>query len=119
MDTAVSKRFVADYRKKHGSYPSHYGAQSYDSIMLIDSAVRAVDGDLKKMDAMRAAFRKADFASVRGKYEYGNNHFPIQDFYLREVVADDSGNWTTKIAQKIYTNHQDVYHSKCKMKKTW
>ncbi|MDA1323738.1 MAG: ABC transporter substrate-binding protein [Proteobacteria bacterium] len=119
LDTSVNKRFVADYRKKYNSYPSHYGAQSYDSIMLIDSAVRAVKGDLKKMDAMRAAFRKADFASVRGKFEYGNNHFPIQDFYLRQVVADENGNWTTKITQKIYTNHQDVYHSKCKMKKTW
>jgi len=119
LDTPVNKRFVADYRKKFGSYPSHYGAQSYDSIMLIDSAVRAVNGDLKKMDAMRATFRKADFASVRGRYEYGNNHFPIQDFYLRQVVADSSGNWTTKIAQKVYSNHQDVYHSKCKMKKTW
>jgi branched-chain amino acid transport system substrate-binding protein len=119
LDTPVNKRFVADYRAKFKSYPSHYGAQSYDSIMLIDSAVRAVGGDLSKMDAMRAAFRKADYASVRGKYEYGNNHFPIQDFYLREVVADASGNWTTKIAQKVYSNHQDVYHSKCKMKKTW
>ena len=119
LNTPVSKRFVADYRKKFGKYPSHYGAQSYDSIMLIDSAVRAVGGNIKDMDAMRAAFRKADYGSVRGKYVYGNNHFPIQDFYLREVVADKNGNWTTKIAQKVYSKHQDVYHSKCKMKKTW
>ena len=119
LNTPVSKRFVADYRKKFGKYPSHYGAQSYDSIMLIDSAVRAVGGNIKNMDAMRAAFRKADYGSVRGKYVYGNNHFPIQDFYLREVVADKNGNWTTKIAQKVYSKHQDVYHSKCKMKKTW
>ncbi|MBK19488.1 MAG: ABC transporter substrate-binding protein [Rhodospirillaceae bacterium] len=119
LDTPVNKKFVADYRKKFGSYPSHYGAQSYDSIMLIDSAVRAVGGDLKKMDAMRAAFRKADYGSVRGKYVYGNNHFPIQDFYLREVVKDSDGKWTTKIVQKVYSNHQDVYAKKCKMKKTW
>jgi branched-chain amino acid transport system substrate-binding protein len=119
LDTPVNKKFVADYRKKFGSYPSHYGAQSYDSIMLIDSAVRAAGGDLKKMDMMRAAFRKADYGSVRGKYVYGNNHFPIQDFYLRKVVADADGKWTTKIEQKVYTNHQDVYASKCKMKKTW
>jgi branched-chain amino acid transport system substrate-binding protein len=119
LDTPVNKKFVADYRKKFGSYPSHYGAQSYDSIMLIDSAVRAAGGDLKKMDTMRAAFRKADYGSVRGKYVYGNNHFPIQDFYLRKVVADADGKWTTKIEQKVYTNHQDVYASKCKMKKTW
>ena len=119
LDTPVNKKFVADYRKKFGSYPSQYGAQSYDSIMLIDSAVRAAGGDLKKMDTMRAAFRKADYGSVRGKYVYGNNHFPIQDFYLRKVVADADGKWTTKIEQKVYTNHQDVYASKCKMKKTW
>lgn len=119
LDTPVNKKFVADYRKKFGSYPSHYGAQSYDSIMLIDSAVRAVGGDLKKMKAMRAAFRKADYGSVRGKYVYGNNHFPIQDFYLRKVVADADGKWTTKIEQKVYSNHQDVYAEKCKMKKTW
>ena len=119
LDTPVNKRFVADYRKKYKSYPSHYGAQSYDSIMLIDSAVRAVEGDLSKMDAMRAAFRKADFPSVRGKFEYGNNQFPIQDFYLRQVVADADGNWTTKIVQKVYSKNQDVYHTKCKMKKTW
>ena len=119
LDTPVNKKFVADYRKKFGSYPSHYGAQSYDSIMLIDSAVRAAGGDLKKMKAMRAAFRKADYGSVRGKYVYGNNHFPIQDFYLRKVVADKDGKWTTKIEQKVYSNHQDVYAGKCKMKKTW
>jgi len=68
---------------------------------------------------MRAKMRQADFPSVRGKFTYGNNHFPIQDFYLRQVVADSSGNWTTKIVQKVYENHQDVYASKCKMKKTW
>ncbi|MEE2654606.1 MAG: ABC transporter substrate-binding protein [Pseudomonadota bacterium] len=119
LNTPVNKKFVSDYRKKFGSYPSHYGAQSYDSIMLIDSAVRAVGGNIKNMDAMRAAFRKANYGSVRGKYVYGNNHFPIQDFFLREVVKDKDGKWTTKIVQKVYSKHQDVYASKCKMKKTW
>lgn len=119
LDTPVNKKFVADYRKKFGAYPSHYGAQSYDSIMMIADAVKAVDGDLSKMDEMREQMRKAEFPSVRGKFSYGNNHFPIQDFYLREVVKDSDGNWTTKIVQKIYENHQDVYASKCKMKKTW
>jgi branched-chain amino acid transport system substrate-binding protein len=119
LDTKVNKKFVADYRKKFGSYPSHYGAQSYDSIMLINSAVEAAGGDLSKVKEMRAKMRQADFPSVRGKFTYGNNHFPIQDFYLRQVVADSSGNWTTKIVQKVYENHQDVYASKCKMKKTW
>jgi branched-chain amino acid transport system substrate-binding protein len=115
----VSKKFVADYKKRFGSYPSHYGAQSYDSIMLIASAVEAAGGDLSKMDVMRNKMRQADFPSVRGKFTYGNNQFPIQDFYLRQVVKDADGNWTTKIVQKVYENHQDVFAKDCKMKKTW
>ncbi len=119
LNTPVNKKFVSDYRSKFNAYPSHYGAQSYDSIMMIADAVEAVGGDLSKMDAMRAQMRKAAYPSVRGKFTYGNNHFPVQDFYLRQVVKDGGGNWTTKIVQKVYENHQDVYAAKCKMKKSW
>ena len=40
---------------------------------------------------MRAEMRKANYASVRGRYRYGNNHFPIQNFYLQEAVKDADG----------------------------
>lgn len=119
LDTPANKRFVAAYKKKYGKYPSHYGAQSYDSIMLINSAVKAVNGDLAKMNAMREAMRRANFESVRGPFTYNNNHFPIQNIYLRKVVADKDGVWTTSIDSIIYKNHQDPFHSQCKMKKTW
>jgi len=112
---AANQRFVGDYLKKYGKYPSFYGAQSYDAIMLIKSAVEKVNGNLADKDAVRAALMAADFDSVRGKYTYGNNHMPIQNFYLREVVADDQGRWTTKIISTVYTNHQDIYAKECKM----
>jgi branched-chain amino acid transport system substrate-binding protein len=115
MDNAANKRFVSDYLKKHGKYPSFYGAQSYDSIMLIKSAVEAVGGNLKDKDAIRKALKSANFDSVRGRYTYGNNHMPIQNFYLREVVEDSEGRWTTKIVKTVFENHQDPHASKCKM----
>ena len=115
MDNAVNQRFVSDYLKKHGKYPSFYGAQAYDSILLIKSAVEATGGNLKDKDALRAALKAADFDSVRGRYSYGNNHMPIQNFYLREVVEDSEGRWTTKIVSTVYENHQDPYASQCKM----
>ncbi len=115
MDNAVNQRFVGDYLKKHGKYPSFYGAQAYDSILLIKSAVEATGGNLKDKDALRAALKAADFDSVRGRYTYGNNHMPIQNFYLREVVEDSAGRWTTKIVSTVFKNHQDPYASKCKM----
>ena len=71
----------------HGKTPSFYGAQSYDGIMLIDSAVRAVKGNLADKKGMIAAMRKADFKSTRGKFTYNHNHFPIQNFYLLKAVA--------------------------------
>ena len=53
-------------------------------------------GDLTKKDAMRDEMRKANYKSVRGPYKYGNNHFPIQNFYLQDVVKDAEGMLTLK-----------------------
>lgn len=115
LDNPQNKKFVAGFKKKYGHYPSFYAAQSYDTIFLIKSAVEAVNGDLSNKDGMRAAMEKADFPSTRGKFSYGNNHFPIQNFYLREVVADADGVWTTKIVSTVMENHQDPYAAECKM----
>ncbi len=115
LDNAQNKKFVADFRAKYGRYPSFYAAQSYDSIFYIKSAVEAVNGKIKDLDGMRSALEKADFPSVRGKFKMGPNHFPIQNFYAREVVADADGNWTTKITGVALKDHQDVYAKDCKM----
>src|SRR6266700_2651265 len=103
----ANKKFVADFRAKHKNYPSFYGAQSYDAVNLVNSAVVAVKGDLSKKDEMRAEMRKANYASVRGPYKYGNNHFPIQSFYLQDVVRDGEGNLTLKTVATIVRDNQD------------
>ena len=112
----ANKKFVADFRSKHKNYPSFYGAQSYDAANFVNSAVVAVNGDLTKKDAMRAEMRKANYASVRGPYKYGNNHFPIQNFYLQDVVKDAQGNLTLKTEATIVKDSQDQFHEKCPMK---
>ena len=116
LDNATNKKFVADFRAKYGRYPSFYAAQSYDSIMYIASAVKAVNGDVKNTDGMRTALKAANFDSVRGPFKMGNNHFPIQNFYERTVVKDADGNWTTAVGRAVLKDHQDPYASQCKMK---
>ncbi len=116
LPNEANKKFVADFRKRYGRNPSFYAAQAYDAAMLIDSAVKAVGGDLSKKEAMRDAMRKANYASVRGPYKYGNNHFPIQNFYLQEAVKDDSGALTLKTMALALKDHQDRYHGLCNMK---
>jgi branched-chain amino acid transport system substrate-binding protein len=112
----ANKKYVGDFRKKFDNYPTFYGAQSYDAANLVNSAVVAVNGDLDKKDAMRAEMRKAKYASVRGPYKYGNNHFPIQNFYLQDVVKDAQGNLTLKTVETIVKDSQDMFHEKCPMK---
>ena len=115
LKTPQNQQFVSGFREKYGRYPSFYAAQSYDSIFLINSAVEAVGGNLQDRDGMRAAMEKAAFPSVRGSFSYGDNHFPIQNFYLLEVVPDGEGNWTTEIRSTVLENHQDTYVADCRL----
>ena len=115
MDNEANKKFVGDFKKKYNAYPSYYAAQSYDAIMLIKSAVEAVKGDLKNVDGMRKAMEAANFASVRGPFKMGPNHFPIQNFYANEVVVDKDGNWMNANRQVVLKDNQDPYAKDCKM----
>jgi len=112
----ANKKFVADYHVKYKGSPSFYGAQSYDAANLINSAVVAVNGDLSKKDEMVKAMAKADFKSVRGAFRYGNNHFPIQNFYLQNVVKDQTDKLVLKTVATIVSDDQDRFHDKCPMK---
>jgi branched-chain amino acid transport system substrate-binding protein len=116
LPNPANQKFVADFRAKYGHFPSFYAAQAYDAANLINSAVVAVKGDLGKKDAMRDEMRKANYASVRGPYRYGNNHIPIQDFYLQEAVKDADGNFTLKTSSTVLKDDQDRFHDKCPMK---
>jgi branched-chain amino acid transport system substrate-binding protein len=112
-----NKRFVADYRKKYpGLRPTYYGAQAYDAAQLINSAVIAANGDTTKKDAMKAEMEKANFKSLRGPFKFGNNHIPIQNFYLQDVVKDADGALSLETVATIVKNDQDRFHEKCAMK---
>jgi branched-chain amino acid transport system substrate-binding protein len=116
LDNPANKKFVSDFRKKYGRYPSYYSAQNYDAAMLIASAAVGTGGKLEDKDAFRAALEKANFQSVRGKFRYNTNHFPIQDFYAQEVVKDAQGEYTMKTLGTVFTDMKDVFYEKCAMK---
>src|SRR5205807_1128385 len=112
-----NKKFVADYNKKYnGTRTSFYGAQSYDAALLIDSGLRATKGDVADKEALRKALEKADFKSIRGSFKFGNNHIPIQNFYLQDVIKNADGKLVLKTLETIVENDQDRFHDKCPMK---
>jgi branched-chain amino acid transport system substrate-binding protein len=115
LKNPANEKFVAGFRKKYNHEPSMYAAQAYDSALLIGSAIKATGGKLDNKDALRAALRKADFPSVRGKLKFNNNHFPIESFYLYETVRQN-GKLMQVNRGAVLTDHADAYAKDCPMK---
>jgi branched-chain amino acid transport system substrate-binding protein len=115
LPNEANKRYVADYKAKYKLSPSFYGSQTYDAAALIDSGLKAVNGDMTKKDDLRKALEKADFKSVRGNFKFGPNHIPIQSFYLQDVVKQGD-DYVLKTVATIVENDQDKHVGKCPMK---
>ena len=113
LNNPASKKFVAGYEAAYNSVPGTYAMQGYDAALLIDSAVKAVKGDLTNKDAVAAALKKADFTSLRGNFKFNVNGFPIQDFYLTKVAKRPDGKFQTEIVQKVFENYGDRYAKEC------
>jgi len=114
LENDANVQFVKAYRKAYGRMPTLYAAQGYDTARLIGSALQAVDGKLDDLEKFKAALKRADFASVRGNFQFGENQHPIQDVYIREVIKTETG-YTNKTVKKVFANHVDAYASECKM----
>lgn len=116
LDTPGNKQFVDAFRQEYdGRYPSVYAAQAYDVIIAMDAAVSQNDGRVDDRDAIVDTLEKADFQSLRGKFVYGKNHFPIQSYYVRVIERDADGRITNKLVGEVFDNYQDVYVGDCKM----
>ncbi|WBU55691.1 ABC transporter substrate-binding protein [Paracoccus sediminicola] len=112
LDNDANTNFVETFQAEYGRLPSLYAAQGYDTANLLISAMGKAD--VSDQEAFRAALNEADFDSVRGKFSFGPNQHPIQDFYVREVVKDGDV-LTNKIVSTSLTDHADAYVEQCQM----
>ena len=61
------------------------------------------------------ALEAAEFASVRGKFSFNTNHYPIQDFHMLTVVKRDDGKYATSFVRKVVSDYKDSLAQDCKM----
>ncbi|MFC5393221.1 ABC transporter substrate-binding protein [Bosea vestrisii] len=115
MDNPQTKTFVSAYEAAYKIVPGSYAQQAFDAALLIDSAVKAAGGTADK-DKLRAAIKKADFTSLRGKFKFNTNGYPIQDFYLVKVAKRADGKFQTEIAQKVFEDYADPHAKDCALK---
>jgi len=116
MDNPQSKAFVKAYEAAYNSVPGTYAMQAYDAATLIDSAIKGTGGNLSDKDALRAELKKANFTSLRGKFKFGVNNYPIQDFYLVKAAKRPDGKYETEIVQRVFEDYVDHYALECAMK---
>ena len=116
LDNPQNKNFVAAYEKEFSAVPATYAFQAYDAALLIDSAVRQMQGNVSNREALRAAMMKAEFNSLRGGFKFNANHYPIQDFYLVKVAKRPDGKFETQIVKKVFENYADPHAKDCAMK---
>jgi branched-chain amino acid transport system substrate-binding protein len=116
LDNPQNKAFVDAYLKEYNAVPGSYAFQAYDAALLIDSALKATGGKTSDKAALRTEMAKANFTSLRGKFRFNTNHYPIQDFYLVKVAKRPDGKYQTEIAEKVFTDYADPHVKDCAMK---
>ncbi|MEO9614500.1 MAG: ABC transporter substrate-binding protein [Nitratireductor sp.] len=113
FDNEANKAFVAAWQKAYDRPLTYYASQGYDAARAIASALKATGGDIEDIGAFRDALRKADFQSVRGKFAFGPNQHPVQDWYALKVVAGEDGKPVLRTGARILEDHSDAYASDC------
>ena len=111
----ANKKFVEEFSRKYGYRPIFISAYAYDAVQLLNAAVLEVKGNLTDKPALLAALRKANFSSVRGKFAFTSNQFPIQDYHLLEVVKGDDGKLVQVTRGTMQRDYSNAYVNDCKM----
>jgi branched-chain amino acid transport system substrate-binding protein len=116
LDNPQNRKFVQEFRAKYGRNPAIFAALQYDAIKLIDAAIRKIDGRVEDKNALHDALRTVAFPSIRGKFRFNNNQYPIQDLYIERVEKDKNGTMELAVKERVAQDWQDHYHRECAMK---
>ena len=116
IDNPTNKKFVAEFEKEYKRLPAVFAAQSYDTYLMIDAAIKSLKGKIEDKEALRKALKSAKFESTHGPFKLNTNQYPIQNYYLRVVGKDNQGRLVNKTLSTVFKDHGDAYAQDCPMK---
>jgi branched-chain amino acid transport system substrate-binding protein len=116
LDNELNRKLVAGFKERHGRLPSLYASQGYDTALILDAAITAAGGQWQDKATFGKALAAVAIATTRGAFRFNTNHFPIQDYYIREVYRAEDGTVANRLVEKIFTDHQDAYVGECRMR---
>jgi len=113
IDSPENKRFVAAVNKEYGADPGYYTLGAYSAGVLVEQAVKAVNGKVEDKEAFMKALRNpGTVKDPRGEWtmdEYGN---PVMPAYIRKVEKKDGKLVNTVVKVYPKTSQFWVYDPK-------
>ncbi|HEY8655599.1 MAG TPA: ABC transporter substrate-binding protein [Candidatus Limnocylindria bacterium] len=108
LDNPENRSFVKDFSAAYkddetGSplVPDAYAVEMWDTMQLLENALKATDADVKDSGALVAALEGASFRGPGGAFALDRStHDPLQDMYIREVKAAN-GTLVNAVVDKI------------------
>lgn len=116
LDNPQSRRMVSDFENEYGRPATLWAVRGYDTVMLLDSALKATGGKTGNPDLLRSALRRADFQSAQGGLKFNTNHMPIQTYFLRHVVRDAKNRYTQELENPVLRDWRDPQANACPMR---
>lgn len=115
FDNPVSKKFVADFQARYNRTPTYYASQGFDTALAIAAALKETGGRVDDTEAFRRAMLKANFEATRGKFRFGANQHPVQDWYAIRPERGADGKLFLKTHGKVLSDRGDAYAEQCKI----
>jgi branched-chain amino acid transport system substrate-binding protein len=113
FDNPASRRFVEAFRAKYNRVPTYYAQQGFDTALAIAAALRQTRGGIDPA-AFRTAMLKAEFESTRGRFRFGANQHPVQDWWALKVERA-GGALALATKGRVLENHGDAYAGQCRI----
>jgi branched-chain amino acid transport system substrate-binding protein len=116
FDNPANLKFMEAWKKAYNNRPAtYYASQGYDTALAIAAALKATNGNVDDVAALRQAMAKAEFQSTRGAFKFGPNQHPIQDWWALKVEKAADGKVVLKTKGKVLSDHGDPYAAQCKL----
>jgi branched-chain amino acid transport system substrate-binding protein len=103
LDNKSNQVFAPAFRKQFTYDPGFYAASTYVNGAVLETAVKAVSGNVEDKPALMAALRSTNVDTVRGPVKFDDLGNVVGNIYLRKVTRKDG-----RLVNSVFKTYPDV-----------
>jgi branched-chain amino acid transport system substrate-binding protein len=103
LDNKPNQVFAPAFRKEFTYDPGFYAASTYVNGAVLESALKAVNGNVEGKPALMAALRSTNVDTVRGPVKFDDLGNVVGNVYLRKVTRKDG-----RLVNSVFKTYPDV-----------